>query len=132
MTLDELKDLAQAGDVDPVVLALCDMQGRLMGKRLTARHFLDEVAEHGAEGCNYLLAVDVDMNTVEGYEMASWSRGYGDFVLKPDLDTLRPLPWLPGTVMADVAWGTGRTSWRRRGRSCAGSWRASPSGAGTP
>ena len=109
VTLDELKVLAQEGEVDTVVLALCDMQGRLMGKRLTARHFLEEVAEHGAEGCNYLLAVDVDMNTVEGYEMASWSRGYGDFVLKPDLDTLRPLPWLPGTVMlmADVAWEDG-------------------------
>ena len=109
VTLDELKALAQKGDVDTVVLAICDMQGRLMGKRLTARHFLDEVAEHGAEGCNYLLAVDVDMNTVEGYEMASWSRGYGDFVLKPDMDTLRPLPWLPGTVMlmADVAWEDG-------------------------
>jgi glutamine synthetase len=109
MTLDELRALAERGDVDTVVLAICDMQGRLMGKRLTARHFLEEVAEHGAEGCNYLLAVDVDMNTVEGYDMASWSRGYGDFVLKPDLDTLRPLPWLPGTVMlmADVVWGDG-------------------------
>src|SRR6185295_6884689 len=94
MTLDELKQLVEQGEVDTVVLALCDMQGRLMGKRLTARHFVDEVAEHGAEGCNYLLAVDVDMNTVEGYDMASWSRGYGDFVLKPDMDTLRPLPWL--------------------------------------
>ena len=109
VTLDELKVLAQEGEVDTVVLAICDMQGRLMGKRLTARHFVEEVAEHGAEGCNYLLAVDVDMNTVEGYDMSSWSRGYGDFVLKPDLDTLRPLPWLPGTVMlmADVAWEDG-------------------------
>ena len=109
MTLDELKVLAQKGEVDTVLLALCDMQGRLMGKRLTARHFLDEVAEHGAEGCNYLLAVDVEMNTVEGYDMSSWSRGYGDFVLRPDLGTLRPLPWLPGTVMlmADVAWEDG-------------------------
>ena len=59
------------------------MEGRLQGKRLTARHFLDEVAEHAAEGCNYLLAVDVDMNTVEGYAMSSWSRGYGDFVIGP-------------------------------------------------
>ena len=109
MTLDELRILAQEGDVDTVVLALCDMQGRLMGKRLTARHFVDEVAEHGAEGCNYLLAVDVDMNTVEGYAMSSWSRGYGDFVLRPDLDTLRPVGWLPGTamLMADVVWEDG-------------------------
>ncbi len=109
MTLDELEDLVERGEVDTVVLALCDMQGRLMGKRLTARHFVDDVAEQGAEGCNYLLAVDVDMTTVDGYEMASWSRGYGDFVFRPDLDTLRPLPWLPGTVMlmADVVWEDG-------------------------
>ncbi|MEJ7894867.1 MAG: glutamine synthetase family protein [Solirubrobacteraceae bacterium] len=109
MTLDELKELVEKGEVDTVVLALCDMQGRLMGKRLTAEHFVEEVAEHGAEGCNYLLAVDVDMNTVEGYAMSSWERGYGDFVLAPDLDTLRPLPWLPGTVMlmADIRWEDG-------------------------
>ena len=79
-----------AGEIDTVLLALTDMQGRLQGKRLTARHFLDEVAEHGAEACNYLLAVDVDMNTVDGYEMSSWQHGYGDFVMTPDLDTLRP------------------------------------------
>src|SRR5512134_2926230 len=85
------------------------MEGRLQGKRLTARHFLDDVADHGAEGCNYLLAVDVDMETVGGYAMASWERGYGDFVMKPDLDTLRPVPWHEGTVMllADVHWEDG-------------------------
>ncbi len=95
--------------MDTVVLALCDMQGRLQGKRLHARHFLDEVLEHGAEGCNYLLAVDVDMNTVEGYAMSSWEGGYGDFVLRPDLSTLRPMPWQEATVfvLADVAWGDG-------------------------
>ncbi len=109
MELATLKELVAKGEVDTVVLGICDMQGRLMGKRLTARHFVEEVAENGAEGCNYLLAVDVDMNTVEGYAMASWERGYGDFVLAPDLDTLRPLPWLPGTVMlmADVRWEDG-------------------------
>jgi glutamine synthetase len=92
-----------------VLLALTDMQGRLQGKRLTARQFLEEVREHGAEGCNYLLAVDVDMTPVEGYEMASWERGYGDFVMRPDLDTLRPVPWLPATAMclADLAWADG-------------------------
>ena len=85
------------------------MEGRLQGKRLTARHFLDEVVEHDAEGCNYLLAVDVDMNTVDGYEMSSWERGYGDFVFKPDMDTLRLIPWHEGTVllMADLAWEDG-------------------------
>jgi glutamine synthetase len=85
------------------------MQGRLQGKRLTARHFVEEVAANGAEGCNYLLAVDVEMNTVEGYEMASWDRGYGDFALRPDLETLRPVPWQEGTAMClcDLAWADG-------------------------
>jgi glutamine synthetase len=109
MTLEELEEAVARGDVDTVVLAIADMQGRLQGKRLTARHFLDEVAAHGAEGCNYLLAVDVDMNTVGGYAMSSWSRGYGDFVMKPDFDTLRSVPWQPGTamLMADVHWEDG-------------------------
>ena len=109
MTLDELKQAAAGGTVDTVLLALADMEGRLQGKRLTARHFLDDVAERGAEGCNYLLAVDVDMETVGGYAMASWDLGYGDFVLKPDMGTLRPVPWHEGTVMllADVQWEDG-------------------------
>ena len=109
MTLDELKKAVAEGTVDTVLLAITDMEGRLQGKRLTARHFLDEVLEHGAEGCNYLLAVDVDMETVGGYAMASWERGYGDFEMKPDIDTLRPVPWHEGTVMvlADLQWGDG-------------------------
>jgi glutamine synthetase len=109
MTLDELRKAEADGTVDTVLLALVDMQGRLQGKRLTASFFLDEVADNDAEGCNYLLAVDVDMNTVEGYEMSSWERGYGDFVMRPDLETLRPVPWQPGTAMcmADLAWEDG-------------------------
>lgn len=109
MQLDELKAQVELGEIDTVLLALTDMQGRLQGKRLTARHFLDEVHEHGAEGCNYLLAVDVDMTPVDGYEMASWERGYGDFAMRPDLDTLRPVPWQPGTVLclADLEWADG-------------------------
>jgi glutamine synthetase len=85
------------------------MQGRLQGKRLHAQHFLDEVVRGGSEGCNYLLAVDVDMNTVDGYAMSSWSNGYGDFAMVPDLDTLRRTPWQPGTalVLADLAWFDG-------------------------
>ena len=104
MTIDELRHAVDAGRIDTVVIALADMQGRIMGKRLHANHFLEEVLEHGAEACNYLLAVDVDMNTVEGYAMSSWEGGYGDFVLQPDLSTLRAIPWLEGTalVMADV------------------------------
>ena len=90
------------------------MQGRLQGKRLHARYFLDVVLEHATEGCNYLLAVDVDMNTVDGYAMSSWSSGYGDFVMQPDLSTLRPVPWHPGTamVLADLRVG-GRQPGRR-------------------
>jgi glutamine synthetase len=107
--LDELQKAVKDGSVDTVLLTIADMEGRLQGKRLTASHFLDEVAEHAAEGCNYLLAVDVDMDTVAGYEMSSWSRGYGDFVMKPDLDTLREIPWHEGTVhlMADLEWEDG-------------------------
>jgi glutamine synthetase len=109
MNLEELRERVDTGEIDTVVLAFCDMQGRLQGKRFTARHFLDEVVEHGAEGCNYLLAVDVEMNTVDGYEMSSWERGYGDFSMRPDLATLRAVPWLDGTAMclADLLWGDG-------------------------
>ena len=109
MTLDELKKAVDKGEVDTVLLTIADMEGRLQGKRLTADHFLNDTVEHGAEGCNYLLAVDVDMNTVEGYEMSSWSRGYGDFEMVPDFDTLRPIPWHENTVllMADLGWHDG-------------------------
>jgi glutamine synthetase len=107
--LDELKEAHDAGTVDTVLLTMADMEGRLQGKRLTAAHFLDEVVDHNAEGCNYLLAVDVDMDTVTGYSMSGWDRGYGDFVFQPDLDTLRPIPWHEGTVllMADLKWEDG-------------------------
>ncbi len=110
MKLGDLKRAAADGTVDTVLLAIADMEGRLQGKRLTATHFVEDVLEHGAEGCNYLLAVDVDMETVEGYEMSSWERGYGDFEMKPDLDTLRPIPWHPATVMvmADLQWSEGK------------------------
>jgi glutamine synthetase len=110
VTVEELRQAVADGTVDTVLLAIADMEGRLQGKRLTATHFLDDVLEHGAEGCNYLLAVDVEMETVGGYAMASWDTGYGDFAMKPDLETLCPLPWLPGTamVMADLQWLDGR------------------------
>ncbi|HEY1523248.1 MAG TPA: glutamine synthetase family protein [Solirubrobacteraceae bacterium] len=109
LSLAELSDRAERGVIDTVLLAMTDMQGRLQGKRLTARHFLDEVSQHGAEGCNYLLAVDVEMTPVDGYEMASWERGYGDFAMRPDLSTLRPVPWHEGTALclADLEWGDG-------------------------
>jgi glutamine synthetase len=110
MTLEELQAAVRSGEIDTVLLAMTDMQGRLQGKRMAAPHFLEVIAEEGAEACNYLLAVDVEMNTVEGYALASWGSGYGDFELRPDLDTLRRIPWHEGTALclADVAWGDGR------------------------
>jgi glutamine synthetase len=106
LSLERLRVEVGEGEVDTVILAFTDMQGRLQGKRLSAEFFLDEVAEHYSEGCNYLLAVDVDMNTVDGYAMSSWSTGYGDFVLRPDMDTMRRVPWHPATalVIADLTW----------------------------
>jgi glutamine synthetase len=106
MTLEELEAQVRGGAIDTVLLALTDMQGRLMGKRVVAEYFVDEVVAHGAEGCNYLLAVDVEMTPVEGFALASWERGYGDFLLRPDLATLRAVPWQEGTALciADVEW----------------------------
>jgi len=106
LTVEELRLAVDDGSIDTVALSIVDMQGRLQGKRLQADYFLDDVLRHGTEGCNYLLAVDVDMNTVGGYTMSSWERGYGDFVMAPDLATLRRAPWQPGTAMllADLTW----------------------------
>nr|WP_205267175.1 glutamine synthetase family protein [Mycolicibacterium sphagni] len=105
MVQADLESRVAAGEIDTVIVAFTDMQGRLTGKRVAARLFVEEVAAHGAECCNYLLAVDVDMNTVDGYAMSSWESGYGDMVMTPDFSTLRVLPWLPGTalVMADLS-----------------------------
>ena len=105
LSLEQLQESVRLGEIDTVVVALTDMQGRLQGKRFHARFFLDEVVAHSTEACAYLLAVDTDMNTVDGYQLASWETGYGDFMLVPDLATLRVIPWQPGTalVLADVA-----------------------------
>jgi glutamine synthetase len=109
LTLEELRQEVESGAIDTVVAAFTDMQGRLMGKREHASFFLDETAGHGLEGCNYLLALDMDMDPQPGYAMASWERGYGDFHLLPDLATLRRIPWLEGTalVLCDVGWEDG-------------------------
>ncbi|MEW2630477.1 glutamine synthetase family protein [Streptomyces sp. NPDC048389] len=109
LALEKLRALVASGEIDTVVLAFPDMQGRLQGKRFAAPFFLDEVVAHGTEGCNYLLAVDTEMNTVDGYAMSSWDRGYGDFAMHPDLTTLRRIPWNEGTVLvvADLAWNDG-------------------------
>src|ERR1043165_8938058 len=93
LSIDDLAAQVGSGQIDTVLVVFTDMQGRLQGKRVHARHFLDEVARHGMEGCNYLLAVDVEMNTVSGFEIASWEQGYGDFLITPDLGTLRVAPW---------------------------------------
>src|SRR5712672_905653 len=106
----ELERLVAAGEIDTVIVGFTDMQGRLTGKRISARLFVDDIAAHGAECCNYLLSVDVDMNTVDGYAMSSWEGGYGDMVMTPDFSTLRVIPWLPGTVLviADLSWTDGK------------------------
>lgn len=110
LTLEQLRAGVARGAIDTVVLAMTDMQGRLQGKRIAAEFFLSDVVANSAEGCGYLLAVDIDMNTVDGYEISSWESGYGDLVLTPDLDTLRTVPWHPATVMVqcDVAHHDGR------------------------
>ncbi len=110
LPVPRLQELVEAGEIDTVVACFTDMQGRLQGKRLHAAYFLSEVLEHGTEACNYLLAIDVDMNTVPGYEISSWERGYGDFALEPDLATLRLASWLPATaiVQCDVMWLDGQ------------------------
>ena len=110
LTLEELKADAASGAVDTVIAAFTDMQGRLMGKRLDAEFFLHELeGGHGSEGCNYLLALEMEMDPVPGYAIASWERGYGDFGLIPDLATLRRIPWHDATVMVqcDVEWHDG-------------------------
>jgi glutamine synthetase len=104
LTLKELAGEAQAGTIDTVVTAFTDMQGRLFGKRIEVGYFLDEVADHGVEGCNYLLALDMEMEPLPGYELANWEQGYGDFGIAPDMSTLRRVPWLDRTalVLCDV------------------------------
>src|SRR6266496_3860580 len=105
LALDELRHEIEAGTIDTVVTAFTDMQGRLIGKRIQGEYFLEDVVDHGVEGCNYLLALDMEMDPVPGYEMANWEGGYGDFAIVPDMATLRRIPWLDRTalVICDVA-----------------------------
>jgi glutamine synthetase len=110
LTFDELRDAVGRGEIDTIVVAFTDMQGRLMGKRLQADFFVEEtMAGHAVEGCNYLLALEMEMDPVPGYAIASWEQGYGDFDMVPDLATLRRIPWLEATalVLCDVAWHDG-------------------------
>jgi len=99
-----LEEMIRGGEIDTVLVVFPDLQGRLMGKRVTGHYFLDHVIEGSVEACNYLLTVDVDMNVLPGYEYATWEKGYGDFSCRPDLATLRRIPWLEATalVMCDL------------------------------
>ncbi|MGH8970489.1 MAG: glutamine synthetase family protein [Actinomycetes bacterium] len=104
LDLDALAGAVEAGEIDTVLTCFTDMQGRLMGKRVDGEFFLDEVAEHGVEACDYLLALTMEMDPAPGYRMANWEEGYGDFGLRPDLATMRRIPWLDRTalVLCDV------------------------------
>src|SRR5213083_1272436 len=113
LTKEHLAHQVENKEIDTVVVAFTDMQGRLMGKRVDAEHFV-ETSYHGepTEGCNYLMTVDMEMDPVQGYDMANWAAGYGDFEMVPDFNTLRQIPWLEATAMAlcDVAWHDGKPS----------------------
>ncbi len=98
LTPDTLAAAVDAGEIDTVIMAQIDMQGRLMGKRFHAQHFLDS-AIHETHSCNYLLTVDMEMEPVPGYKSASWAQGYGDYTMKPDLATLRRIPWQDGAAL---------------------------------
>ncbi|WP_417603554.1 glutamine synthetase family protein [Primorskyibacter flagellatus] len=98
LPFEDLKAQVAEGRIDTVLVCIVDMQGRLMGKRFHAGHFVASAWEE-THCCNYLLATDLEMATPEGYAATSWEKGYGDYVMKPDLSTLRPVPWLEGTVL---------------------------------
>jgi len=119
LTLDQLRAEIADGTIDTVVVAFTDMQGRLQGKRIHGQWFVDTVLGHGTEGCNYLLAVDVEMNTVDGYAISSWETGYGDMMFDLDLTTLRRTPGqnYSATVQCDLAWLDGRGLVRQSPRS---------------
>ncbi len=110
LTLDELKSLIKKGEIDTILPVFPDHYGRLMGKRLTTSYYLEGLEDGKLHGCNYLLTVDMDMNPLPGFAMASWDKGYGDFMLVTDMTTLRHIPWLPKTALAicDLTWEDGK------------------------
>jgi glutamine synthetase len=109
LSIRELEQAVADGAIDTVLVVITDMQGRLQGKRCDGRFFLEEVVPHATEGCSYLMAVDVEMTTVGGYAISSWETGYGDFVMTPDLSSLRLVPWHPKTALchADLTFEDG-------------------------
>src|SRR3954453_23103415 len=99
MNLQDLRAKIKSGEIDTVIVGFPDVFGRLVGKRFTGQFFLENVLGHGTHGCSYLLTVDIEMEPMEGFKLANWEKGFGDFQMRPDLSTLRPLPWLPGTAL---------------------------------
>ncbi len=99
MTLAQLKAAVTDGSIDTVLVAIPDPFGRLVGKRFRADFYLDSVAKHGTHGCNYLLTVNMEMDPLDGFKVANWDAGFGDFEMRPNLDTIRPLPWQPGAAL---------------------------------
>src|ERR1051325_9220525 len=99
MNLQTLKTKIKSGAIDTVIIAAPDVFGRLVGKRFTGKFFLDSVAAHGTHACNYLLTVNMEMDPQDGFQLANWEKGYGDFAMQPDFSTTRALPWLPGSAL---------------------------------
>src|SRR5260370_16972997 len=99
MNMECIKLKIRGGEIDSVIVAVPDVFGRVVGKRVTGQFFLDCVAEHGTHGCNYLLTVDIEMEPMSGFKLANWEKGFGDFALRPDLSTLRVLSCLPATAL---------------------------------
>jgi glutamine synthetase len=99
MTLNELRAKIEKGEIDTVIVAIPDVFGRLVGKRFTGKFFLQSVAEHGTHGCNYLLTVNIEMDPLDGFQLANWESGFGDFAMKPDFGSLREIPWQPGAAL---------------------------------
>ena len=134
LTLDELRADVASGAIDTVIVAFTDSLGRLQGKRCGARSFLEDVLEHGAEGCNYLLAVDVEMNTIDGYAMSSWETGYGDIDDAARCVDPAQSPVAAGTalVLCDLMWSDKSPVVAPRARSCAPRWNGSKNSVAAP
>src|SRR5436190_11895317 len=99
MTLKQLTTQIRSGAIDTVIAAIPDVYGRLVGKRFAGKYFLDSIAKHGTHACSYLLTVNIEMDPQDGFKLANWDKGFGDFKMQPDFSTVRLLPWLPGTAM---------------------------------
>ena len=98
LSLEDLRELVSRGEIDTVMAGFSDLYGRFLGKRFDAEFFLESVAGDGTHGCDYLLTVDMEMEPVGGYRYANWEKGYGDFHLVPDFNTLRRADWLEKTA----------------------------------